>query len=168
MNTFVFRIPTKTANLDELESLADVLKSFTGERVEVTEYFEIHTASKRAAGALEALFEQQAIGQGLRFEASEPEAAITTPKKAGKVRGNWKPPARERRIWDVIVNDDRIEQITVSEKDRRLAAGLYEPGTVLHHPKVGYLRVIGDKGGAQWTAPRTDEEAVTVQEVENV
>jgi hypothetical protein len=165
MNAFVFRIPTKTANLDELETLADVLRSFTGDRVEVTDYFEIQTSSPRVAGALEALFEKKALSGAMQFELREPAAAVPSKQEAGKKRGSWKPTAdggpREFRTWEVIVAGQVVEKITRSEKELRLAAGSFELGTQLRSPKAGHFRVLGDKGGQQWTAPAADGESVS-------
>lgn len=59
----------------------------------------------------------------------------------------------EVRSWHVVLNDQDVEQITNSEKTRRLNAGEFETGVLLRHPKAGMQRVTGEKGTLQGIEP---------------
>lgn len=43
----------------------------------------------------------------------------------------------------------KTEQITADEKNRRLAQGQFDPGTILYHGRAGRLLVIGQRGSEQ-------------------
>lgn len=62
-------------------------------------------------------------------------------------------PLREIKAWHVIIDNRETEIITISEKNRRLAAGEFEAGTILRHPKAGNQCVTGPKGQPQGMEP---------------
>ena len=70
-------------------------------------------------------------------------------KKKPLVKMPQTKPSKEIKAWHVIVNGKKTEIITISEKNRRLAAGEFETGTQLRHPKAGLQRVTGEKGQPQ-------------------
>lgn len=74
------------------------------------------------------------------------------PRRDQSKKGPLKP-TREIRSWHVILGGQEVEVITTSEKNRRLAAGEFETGTQLKHPKAGLQRVTGEKGMPQGMEP---------------
>jgi hypothetical protein len=73
---------------------------------------------------------------------------------------NLSDPAGRRpcRAWRILsIEGEVVEQITIDEKNRRLAAGEFETGTMLHHPRAGTLIVAGEKGSVQEALPEDGE-----------
>jgi hypothetical protein len=161
---FVFRIDEAKNNLDDIEALIDAMKKFTGARASVVEYFEIRTPDSRIAAALEGLLMQKAVTDHIRFDMTGDAEPAVDKKSAKTARGSWageKPVKKvtekkprpqkgfEIKSWLVYVGGAKVETITKTEKDNRLAAGGYEPGTIIRHPRAGKFEVIGTKGSPQ-------------------
>lgn len=81
-------------------------------------------------------------------------ANFPPPRKGPTEKGKKGRP--EVRSWHVVLNGQDVEQITGSEKTRRLNAGEFETGTLLRHPKAGLQHVTGDKGTPQGMEPVAD------------
>lgn len=79
----------------------------------------------------------------------------TFPPRKKKKEMKLKPEKQHREIrsWHVIVGDQEIDVIAISEKNRRLNAGEFETGTILSHPRAGRNRVTGEKGQPQGMEP---------------
>jgi len=114
-----------------------------GIRIEVSEAFELVVKDERQAKALRALFVSNGKKKFIptvhkKENILQPKSIIRTHCKA------W-------RVLNVI--GQVVEQITIEEKNRRLAAGEFEPDTILHHPRAGRQRVTGAKGQPQGLEP---------------
>jgi hypothetical protein len=56
-------------------------------------------------------------------------------------------PEQALKSWRVLdANGETIETLTVEEKIHRLNHALFAPGTILHHPKAGKMRVTNGSG----------------------
>jgi hypothetical protein len=75
---------------------------------------------------------------------------------------------KQIRTWEVHIpgvtgktTDNALpEKITIDEKNHRLNAGLFTPGTLLRHPKAGFSRVTGTMGAGQGMEAITPTEAI--------
>lgn len=83
------------------------------------------------------------------------DAATFPARKVGSPQVKLKPDkaSREIRSWHVLLGGTEVEVITISEKNRRLAAGEFDTDTILQHPKAGKQRITGEKGSPQGMEP---------------
>jgi len=144
---------------EDLASLVFGLEAACGgNRIEVTEVFDLVVKDDRQANALRALFGPNGkdnfipiLKRKPRFPSSVPvvhkKENVLYPKSIEIIRAHF-------RAWRVLnILGQVVEQITIEEKNRRLAAGEFEPDTILHHPKAGRQRVTGAKGQPQGLEP---------------
>lgn len=166
----VFRVPKDEFDFDDVDLLAGTLTQLFGEPVTATEYFEVITGSERAARTLQAALgvkprrakaeiDEEAplvlAGDAIAAQWERADGALINAASLEKGNGNplaaadgRKPgPKGEYRSWRIYLpgRDEIAEQITKSEKEERLAKGLFVPMSLLHHPSGGKYLVHGEK-----------------------
>lgn len=142
---------------DLRQYLADTEK-LTGSKITLVPQWVVTSDSPNVEMALEALF------GGLGIDVDAPVIAkvvhkakrgkgITVSNKASTFK--LKPsPAQELKSWRVLDADgNMVEQLSIEEKNLRLASGAFVEGTILHHPKAGKQRVLGAQGSGQGLMP---------------
>ncbi len=127
--------------------LADTEKML-GAKITVVTQWQVSCDDAAVMLALEALF-------GKLGAPSEPVAEKLT--RRGKRAVQLHPveaDGRHIKSWRLL---DRVgnvlEFLTIDEKNQRLAAGGFEEGAILHHPKAGKQVVIGAQGSGQGLKP---------------
>lgn len=162
-------------DLEKVMPVVEALEDALSCRIVLTMQAVVTSADKRALAAL-----QQAFGDGDAFECitavdekPETRGRKPEPKKRGgrgkaltiKPNGNGSHassggshsggPRGEYKAWRVFRPGEEVvsEWITVTEKDRRLQAGEFPAGTVIHHPKSGRQLVTGALGEPQRLVP---------------
>jgi hypothetical protein len=138
---------------DDLETLISGLEAACGgNRIVVSEEFDLVVSNQRQALALKALF-----GKVIQTDKNIP--VKYRPKKVRdlnkkKVSDPYPGLRNEMKTWRVLDKLGMVaEQITIEEKNHRLAAGEFETDTILHHPRAGRQRVTGEKGHPQVLEP---------------
>ena len=110
----------------------------------ITESWDLVVKDPRQADALNILF-------------STKENQIKNKIKEIKLKNQSPPKLKIRhvmRAWRILNNLGQVvEQISIEGKNRRLAAGEFDPDTILHHPISGRQRVTGPKGSSQSLVP---------------
>lgn len=160
----------QVTDLEALEMLADALGRLTGgSEVKVVQQVVVSTENVLAYHMLTDLLSGEAGKAGISIKTGVRAVVEKAKKRRGrkpkevrlpveKVFEGMPPaprPAREIRSWAVHSPDgtDTGERITISEKNRRLAAGEFETGAYLYHPKAGKQRVTGLPGSGQGMQP---------------
>lgn len=136
---------------DNLRQFLAGTEKMLGAKITVVPQWQVSCDDAAVMLALEALF-------GKLGQPADDQAASVRLTRKGKARVQRLEPVeadgRQIRSWRVL---DRLgnvsEYLTIDEKNRKLAAGEFEEGAILHHPKAGKQLVIGAKGGGQGLKP---------------
>lgn len=134
-------------SIDDLETMVSGLEiACGGNRIVVSPAFDLIVNDHRQVAALNALFGSNGNVEGVIVKHKTIKQS-KTPNAYPALRA-------EMRAWQVLdILGMVTEQITISEKNRRLAAGEFAPDTILHHPKAGRQRVTGPQGLPQGLEP---------------
>jgi len=171
---------TAPISRDDLNAvIAGLEAACGGNRIEIAETFDLIVNDERQAAALEALFggnekrkyvprnggKLQGRATQIRPARRWKSARQSSDQSAVICTAPTRPPNLQRKkygpikAWRVFLpsSDGYVsEQITIEEKNLRLARGEFEPGTILHHPKAGRQRVTGAKGSRQGMEPESE------------
>jgi hypothetical protein len=132
---------------DALDSVIVGLEAACGgNQIVVTEAYDLIVNDQRQIAALKALFASVPAERFIRTRGPNKSKPALTVQPA-IVRN----PIRAWCVLDIL--GQVVEHISIEEKNRRLAAGEFEPNTILHHPKAGRQRVTGAKGQPQGLEP---------------
>ena len=131
---------------DELDLLITGLEAACGgNRIIVSESYDLVVSDDRQSAALSALFSSR------QSDKSHIKRGPNKPKPKTEYIPIIRKPISAWQVLDIL---GRItENITIDEKNRRLAHGLFSPDTILHHPKAGRQRVTGPQGQPQGLEP---------------
>jgi hypothetical protein len=153
----------KFAEKNVRQFLADAEK-LTGATITITPQWVITCDSPDVSMALAALFggfsvagtepvDAKLTGKGKRatkaLKKNQEAESLTQVEPPEPKKFELRPaPPQELKAWEVYLpgQPEYIEKITVTERNLRLTRGDFETGTVLRHPKGGWVKVTGDKG----------------------
>jgi hypothetical protein len=146
---------TAPISRDDLETVIAGLEAACGQNhIEFVESFDLLVKDERQAAALMALFS----GNDKREKTipkRKPKMITAMSERSIGHRSNF---GKLIKAWRVFLpgSDVISERITIEEKNLRLSKGVFEPGTILHHPLAGRQRVTGAKGSAQGMEPESE------------
>ncbi len=158
-------ISGKSLDEEEVVQFVAQIESLTGAEVSFEQQWALSSPSESVMNALRMLFSGPA-------PMPEPVGKVKKAKQTADVSD--KPfystqTGHEIKVWEVHVpgsgkTTEQIEKITISEKNLRLAAGRFQAGTLLRHPRAGWSRVTGAQGTGQGMTEIDTAEAIRLLE----
>ena len=139
-------------DLEALKSMAELLPRLTGGgEITIKNVVVIETENVPAYFLLQDMLKGKVVKEiparvTKKYKARSPRPTEIQPE------GPWAEPGvlqadparKPMRAWRILDGTGAcVEQITIDEKNRRLATGEFEPGTILHHPRAGRFLVTG-------------------------